>query len=193
MGSRTTSIALAMLMLTGTLIVPALADDPESLPSDPFEEFDATVSDLLDDWDIPGAQVAVMHNGSLVFNKGYGISANGTNQGGDYWSSNVTVDSKFRIASLSKAVTSAGILTLIQNGTISLDDNMVDLIPDLLPLEIDGCNYPNHSTSYSISDINVSHLLNHRAGFDPSSDPTYWHWNRWTASWQTIRASTRTR
>ena len=184
MGSRTTSIALAMLMLTGTLIVPALADDPESLPSDPFEEFDATVSDLLDDWDIPGAQVAVMHNGSLVFNKGYGISANGTNQGGDYWSSNVTVDSKFRIASLSKAVTSAGILTLIQNGTISLDDNMVDLIPDLLPQGIDGCNYPNHSASYSISDINVSHLLNHRAGFDPSSDPTYWHWNRWTASWQ---------
>ena len=119
MGSRTTSIALAMLMLTGTLIVPALADDPESLPSDPFEEFDATVSDLLDDWDIPGAQVAVMHNGSLVFNKGYGISANGTNQGGDYWSSNVTVDSKFRIASLSKAVTSAGILTLIPTPSVT--------------------------------------------------------------------------
>ncbi len=184
MGSRTTSLALAMLMLTGTLIGPALADEPEPLPSDPFEEFDATVSDLLDDWDIPGAQVAVMHNGSLVFNKGYGISANGTNQGGDYWSSNVTVDSKFRIASLSKAVTSAGILTLIQNGIISLDDNMVDLIPDLLPQGIDGCNYPNHSAAYSISDINVSHLLSHRAGFDPSSDPTYWHWNRWTASWQ---------
>ena len=34
MGSRTISLALAMLMLTGTLIVPALADDPESLPSD---------------------------------------------------------------------------------------------------------------------------------------------------------------
>ncbi|SVA48802.1 uncharacterized protein METZ01_LOCUS101656, partial [marine metagenome] len=184
MGSRTTSLALAMLMLTGTLVVPALADEPEPLPSDPFEEFDDTVSDLLGDWGIPGAQVAVMFNGSLIFNKGYGIAANGTDANGDDWSSDVTVDSKFRIASLSKAVTSAGILTLIQNGNISLDDKMVDLIPDLLPAELEGCDYPNHSTAYSIADINVSHLLNHRAGFDPTSDPTYWHWNRWTASWQ---------
>ena len=107
MGSRTTSLALAMLMLTGTLIAPALADEPEPLSSDPFEEFDDTVSDLLGDWSIPGAQVAVMFNGSLVFNKGYGIAANGTNANGDDWSSDVTVDSKFRIASLSKAVTSA--------------------------------------------------------------------------------------
>lgn len=30
MGTRTISLALAMLMLTGTLITPALADDPES-------------------------------------------------------------------------------------------------------------------------------------------------------------------
>ena len=122
MSSRTTSLALAMLMLTGTLIVPALADEPEPLPSAPFEEFDDTISDLMGDWDIPGAQVAVMFNGTLVFNKGYWIAANGTDTNGDDWSSDVTVDSKFRIASLSKAVTSAGILTLIQNGNISFND-----------------------------------------------------------------------
>ena len=183
MGSRTTSLTLAMLMLTGTLTVPALADEPGHLQDDPFSEFDTEISDLLAEWQIPGAQVAVMHNGSLVFNKGYGIAANGTDENGNYWASEVTVDSKFRIASLSKAVTSAGILTLIQNGTISLDDKMVDLIPNLLPEEMDGCDYPNHSNGHSISDINVSHLLNHRGGFNPTSDPTYWHWNRWTASW----------
>ncbi len=183
MGSRTTSLTLAMLMLTGTLTVPALADEPGHLQDDPFSEFDTEISDLLAEWQIPGAQVAVMHNGSLVFNKGYGIAANGTDENGNYWASEVTVDSKFRIASLSKAVTSAGILTLIQNGTISLDDKMVDLIPNLLPEEMDDCDYPNHSNGHSISDINVSHLLNHRGGFNPTSDPTYWHWNRWTASW----------
>ena len=191
MGSQATSLILAALMLTGTLIVPALAVESDPSPTGPFEEFDDTVSDLLSDWDIPGAQVAVMFNGSLVFNKGYGIAANGTMDNGDYWTTNVTVDSKFRIASLSKAVTSAGILTLIQNGNISLDDKMVDLIPELIPSGVEGCDYPTHSRrhphpdpGYSISDINVSHLLNHRAGFDPTSDPTYWHWNDWTASWQ---------
>ena len=119
MGSRKISLALVALMLTGTLIAPALADDPEPLPSDPFEEFDVTVSDLLDEWDIPGAQVAIMHNGSLVFNKAYGISENGKNEGGDHWSSNVTVDSKFRIASLSKAVTSAPSLPTISSSSLA--------------------------------------------------------------------------
>ena len=188
MGSRTKALALVSLMLIS--IVPAIAsahDDPVSL-NDPFSELDSDISDLLLDWQVPGAQVAVMYNGSLVFNKGYGISSNGTDEGGNYWSSQVTVDSKFRIASLSKAITAAGILTLVQNGTISLDDRMVDLVPHLLPPELEGRDYPSHQTLYSIDDITVSMLLNHRAGFDrdgsPNSDPTYWHWNSWVGSWQ---------
>ena len=188
MGSRTKALALVSLMLIS--IVPAIAsahDDPVSL-NDPFSELDSDISDLLLDWQVPGAQVAVMYNGSLVFNKGYGISSNGTDEGGNHWSSQVTVDSKFRIASLSKAITAAGILTLVQNGTISLDDRMVDLVPHLLPPELEGCDYPSHQTLYSIDDITVSMLLNHRAGFDrdgsPNSDPTYWHWNSWVGSWQ---------
>ncbi|SVD98146.1 uncharacterized protein METZ01_LOCUS451000, partial [marine metagenome] len=47
MGSQATSLILATLMLTGTLIVPALADESEPSPTGPFEEFDDTVSDLL--------------------------------------------------------------------------------------------------------------------------------------------------
>jgi len=39
MGSRTTSLALAMLMLTGTLIVPALADEPEPPAEEPVWEW----------------------------------------------------------------------------------------------------------------------------------------------------------
>ena len=184
MTKGTRAILLALVMVLSTVAVPSIADEPGHMPNDPFSNFDSDISELLSDWQIPGAQVAVMYNGSLVFNKAYGIAANGTDENGAYWSSPVTDDSKFRIASLSKAVTAAGILTLIQDGTISLDDRMVDLAPHLLPTELEGCDYPNHSTSYSIDDINVSLLLNHRAGFNPSVDPTYRHWNSWVGSWQ---------
>ena len=176
------------LMRVRAPIVAGFRSQSDGHETGTIEELDASVSELLVDWQIPGAQVAVMYNGSLVFNKGYGIAAEGTDEDGNYWTSDVTVDSKFRIASLSKAVTAAGILTLVQDGTISLDDRMVDLAPHLIPPELEGCDYPNHSTTYSIEDINVSLLLNHRAGFDrdgdPNSDPTYWHWNSWVASWQ---------
>ena len=172
------------LMRVRAPIVADFRSQPDETETGTIEELDASVSELLEDWNIPGAQVAVMYNGSLVFNKGYGFAANGTDEDGNYWTSQVTTDSKFRIASLSKSVTAAGILTLVQDGTISLDDRMVDLAPHLLPADLEGCDYPNHSTSYSIDDINVTFLLNHRAGFNPSVDPTYRHWNNWVASWQ---------
>ena len=167
-------ILVALLLMTSTLPLTQADAGKAVLISDDsvFAGFDQAISDLNERWGIPGSQVAVMFNGTLVFYNGYGVADSDS-------ATNVTADSKFRIASLSKAVTSAGILTLIQDGTISLDDKMVDLIPDLLPSELEGCDYPSHSTSYSIDDITVSYLLNHRAGFEPSSDPTYWHWNTW--------------
>ena len=172
-------ILVALLLMTSTLpltqadVTGEIYGDANSSHSGiaEFEDFDDAISNLTERWSIPGTQVAVTFNGTLVFYNGYGVSDSES-------STNLTADSKFRIASLSKAVISSGILTLIQNGTISLDDKMVDLIPDLLPSTLEGCAYPNH-THFSIDDITVSHLLNHRAGFNPSSDPTYWHWNTW--------------
>ncbi len=169
-------ILVALLLMTSTLPLtqakePDIDIDIDDV-GDIFDDLDLAISNLTDRWSIPGTQVAVMFNGTLVFYNGYGVADSDS-------ATNVTADSKFRIASLSKAVTSSGILTLIQNGTISLDDRMVDLIPGLIPSALEGCDYPSHSTSFSIDDITVSHLLNHRAGFDPSSDPTYWHWNTW--------------
>ena len=39
MGSQTTSLALAIMMLTGTMIAPALADDPEPPAEEPVWEW----------------------------------------------------------------------------------------------------------------------------------------------------------
>ena len=143
-------ILVALLLMTSTLPLTQADGGGETeddgryalLRPHEFNDFDDAITELTDRWSIPGTQVAVMFNGTLVFYNGYGVADSDS-------ATNVTADSKFRIASLSKAVTSAGILTLIQDGTISLDDRMVDLIPDLLPSELEGCDYPSHSTSYS--------------------------------------------
>ena len=50
-----------------------------------------------------------------------------------------------RLASLSKAITGAAIQTLVASGKLSLDDKMIDLIPDLCSDELEGCEFPNHS------------------------------------------------
>ena len=165
----------SLLLVALMLLMPFSSAEKEGLP-DPeesdLEQFNQDIVDLLDRWDIPGAQLAVMHNGSLVYRQGYGMSDVEA-------SAPMGNNSIFRIASLSKAVTSASILTLIQDGTLTLEDKMVDHIQHLMPNTMEGCDYPNHLGEYSLQNITISQLLNHRGGWDVSSDPTYWHWNTW--------------
>ena len=158
-----------------------------------FDDLDQEINDLMVRWGIPASQFALTYGGELVHSGFYGqcISTEPLfdcdTDGIEYatWTPN-TRDStaKFRIASLSKAVTAAGILYLVQNGQLSLDDKMVDLIPHLLPEPISGCAYPAHSNGWNHNDTTVKNLLHHSAGFDIDNggDSTVKKWEEWESS-----------
>lgn len=66
----------------------------------------------------------------------------------------VTVDSRFRYASVSKIVTSALILNLVNENKLSLDQKLLDIITISNPED------------KRLFDITIGMLLNHSAGFD---------------------------
>ena len=66
----------------------------------------------------------------------------------------LTVDSRFRYASVSKVVTSAIILNLINESQLSLDQKILDIIDIPEPKD------------KRVNDITISMLLQHSAGFD---------------------------
>ena len=133
-----------------------------------FSAYHEEVKQFVETWNIPGAQVAIMYNGTIVFDQSYGVEDSSTQEP-------VTSDSRFRIASLSKAITAAAIQTLVVRGNISLNDKVVDLIPDLVPGTLDGCAYPLHSNrAMQIQNIEVGHLLNHTSGL--VTNLTGWHY-----------------
>ncbi|MCH7308212.1 beta-lactamase family protein [Acinetobacter sp. NIPH 1852] len=66
----------------------------------------------------------------------------------------ITVDSRFRYASVSKVITSAMILHLVNEGKISLDQKLLDIIDIPKPKD------------QRIENITVAMLLEHSAGFD---------------------------
>ena len=66
----------------------------------------------------------------------------------------IEVDSRFRYASVSKAVTSAMVLDLINQGKLGLDQKLLDVID--IP----------EAKDKRIHDITIAMLLNHSAGFD---------------------------
>lgn len=74
----------------------------------------------------------------------------------------VTADHIFRIASMTKAVTSVAAMQLVEQGLINLDDPLNDLMPEMVSIPIltkDGQLVENDDI------ITLRHLLTHTSGF----------------------------
>lgn len=91
----------------------------------------------------PGIAVGIVMNGNIVYEKYAGYAD---------LNDSIYIDrqSRFNIASNGKQFTALAILSLIEEGKLSLQDDIRDFLPTL---------YPNVK-----SDIRISHLLNHMSG-----------------------------
>lgn len=130
-------------------------------PTEPFQGFDAVVQDLLETWGVPGAAVAVTRDERLVLVRAYGLADADTGRP-------VMRRSRFRVASLSKAVTAAGVLKLVEEGRLSLDEPLFARL-DHLPSPSGSDADPR------LADVTVRHALHHSGGWDRdlSGDPMF--------------------
>ena len=74
-------------------------------------------------WKIPGMSLAVIHGDSTVLMQGFGVKEKG---GGDP----VTPSTLFHIGSMTKAFTATVIASLVDEGLLSWDDRVKDILPD---------------------------------------------------------------
>ncbi|QIL21767.1 serine hydrolase [Thermomonas sp. HDW16] len=83
---------------------------------------DAAVRATVDRYQLPGIAVGVIEDGKVVYARGYGETVAGS---GD----TVTTKTLFKIASNSKAMTSAVLARLVQQGKLRWDDPVVKHVP----------------------------------------------------------------
>ncbi len=123
--------------------------------------YDPIITKIMQDYALPGGSVAVVQNGRLVFAKGYGFADANDPQ-------LVNPDDRFRVASLSKALTSAEILRLVEAGKLDLDESAFAIVSDLQPL-------PGKTVNPQLASITVRDLLQHRGGWnrDTTFDPMF--------------------
>ena len=130
---------------------------------------DTGMQTFMSNYQIPGATYAIAKNGKLVYLRAFGKA----NQAG----TETTLPSHlFRIASLSKPITSIAIMKLIENGQLNLSDKVF------------GTNGILNSDPYfagagvtdtRVFNITIQHLLEHSAGWNrdlamsPSPLPPY--------------------
>lgn len=135
--------------------LPEIPEKPEE-PTPPLivediPSIDDGVSAFMAKYGVKGVALAVTKNGKLVYAKGYGHANSETETQAD-------TTSPFRIASLSKFITAAGIMKLIEEGKLSMDMKVFG--PEAIFKEEYGTsNFPKY-----VQDIRVRDLLHHELG-----------------------------
>ena len=105
----------------------AQSADPPSLidvESDLAPVVDACMQTAMEYFDIPGLAVAVVMDGEIAYERGYGIKHR--QQGGA-----VDEHTLFRHGSVGKMFTAAAVLRLVDEGRIDLDDPVTEYVPEL--------------------------------------------------------------
>ncbi|MDX1928796.1 MAG: serine hydrolase [Pirellulaceae bacterium] len=119
-----------------------------------LSSFDRMMHDFLSEHKVPGAAVAVTDHGRLVFARGYGYADLKEKQ-------HVAPNSLFRIASISKPITAIAILQLVDQGKLSLDAKVFDVLDFNSDIAAAGDKFEKR-----LRDVTIEHLLQHRGGWD---------------------------
>lgn len=128
-----------------TLLLTACASQPELSP----HQIDELVLSAMQEFDVPGVAVGVIKDGAVVHAAGYGVRETGLND-------SVDEETLFRIASTTKAMTTASLAILVDEGKLHWDDKVVDYIPDFELYD-----------PWVTAEFTVADLLTHRSGLEP--------------------------
>ena len=112
---RLPSLKLLLFLATAPIVLCAREDDAKRL-DDLFQTWNQPVT--------PGAAVAVIQHGKLVFEKGYGLA-------NLEYDIPVTPQTVYHVASVSKQFTAMALVLLEQEGKLSLADDVHKYLPEL--------------------------------------------------------------
>ncbi|HET7296753.1 MAG TPA: serine hydrolase [Gemmatimonadales bacterium] len=119
-------------------------------------DFDAYVRRGLQTLNTPGAAIAVVKDGKVLFAKGYGVRAIGAN-------APVDAHTLFQIASNTKAFTTAALAMLVDDGKLSWDDPVTRYLPGF-----------QLSDPYVTRELTVRDLVTHRSGLGLGAGDLLW-------------------
>jgi CubicO group peptidase (beta-lactamase class C family) len=137
---------------------PPVATAPTSVLADPLEVeafVDGVMAEQLKSYHIPGATVAVVADGELLFAKGYGYADLATHRP-------VVADrTLFRPASVSKLFAWTAVMQLVEKGKLDLDADVNEYLTDFKIPPAFG------------KPITLAHLMTHTPGFDETPTGVY--------------------
>ncbi len=131
------------ILTAGLLLLLVISAYPQPIKS---SEIDRLTEQVMQVFNVPGIAVAVIYDNKVIHAKGYGVSSIATGKKMDE-------NTLFAIASNTKAFTAAALGILVDEGKISWNTKVTDIIPEF-----------RLYNSYVTEDFNIKDLLTHRSG-----------------------------
>jgi CubicO group peptidase (beta-lactamase class C family) len=158
-------IVLAAVLLFAVTLPAAL---PPSLDAQASAAISGVLRAAVARGDVPGVVAVVVSPDRVLYHEAFGkmnVAAGADMQ----------KDSVFRIASMTKAVTSVGVMMLVEQGTLGLDDEVSKYLPAFKTRTVITRVDPaagTYETRPATRPITIRHLLTHTSGIGYSwSDP----------------------
>ena len=123
-----------------------------------LDSLDAYFQRSLEMWEVPGMAIAIVKDDSLIFAKGYGVK-NIKNK-----KDKVDANTLFPIASNTKAFTAAALARLVDEGKLSWETKVVEILP-----------YFTLYDPYVTAHFTILDLLSHRSGLVTFSGDLLWY------------------
>ena len=115
-------VLLPLLLFNFCTDTPKSNDIKEGMSIQRLSRIDNMLNKAIDSKEIPGAVALVKRNGKTVYQKSFGIANPDNNRV-------ISENDIFRIASMTKAITSLAVLMLWEEGKFFLDDPISKYIP----------------------------------------------------------------
>jgi CubicO group peptidase (beta-lactamase class C family) len=144
---------LPLLLVAGTSAAP-------TFPPQGASALSAFLRNATERGDVPGAVVAVVNKDGSLYNEAFGLSST-------LKRTPMAKDTIFNMASMTKPITSVAIMMLVDEGKLTLDDEVAKYLPKYKdPLVIGKFNDADASydTRPAKRPITIRHLLTHTSG-----------------------------
>ena len=159
------STPLATLLVLGSLATACSAgDNSPGVGSDRFSGVTDILRKSIDEKGIAGAVAIIVDRGETVYKRAIGKRDVARGEA-------MTTDTLFRIASMTKPITSVAIMMLIEEGKIALDDPLSKFIPEFADVRFaspasppDAPRSDSERTPSSARPITIHDLLTHTSG-----------------------------
>ena len=161
------SLLIVQVSAYGQKLVPSSDPANVGVSEDQLSLIDEFITEYIDNEIVPGGTFLIARRGEIVYNKSFGHT--NLNKTRAYANDDI-----YRLASMTKAVTSVAIMQLVEKGKLRLNDPIKYYLPAFAePVVLQYLNADSSFTTIpSNGDITIRHLLSHTSGigygdFDP--------------------------